>query len=189
MDNKQIIEALEKSDVIRFINWYPETSQPDLKTHRAQTTITIGVDSTEHELAPLAKEFKKKCIDFYKERERQETVEYIKDIMDVNKIYCIDDFVKYFIEKREKLKTFINGLGMAHDDHWDNIPKEFDGVIIKHNGGEAWGEVAIKTPWGGYAITKCQQDWAKKHIGESVRVTPDFSSYKTVSLVLNAAAL
>lgn len=60
------VEALKKSNVIRFIDWYPEDSQPG--SHKPLTKMTVGIGgSYEHPLSKLAEEFKQKCIEYYEE--------------------------------------------------------------------------------------------------------------------------
>jgi hypothetical protein len=75
-----------------------------------------------------------------------------------------------------------NSQKTYYDPHWDGMPEQFDGVIIKHNGGD-WGNVAIQTAWGNYAIVEKHQEWAAEHIGETKKVRPRKEFYKTVEII------
>lgn len=58
-----------------------------------------------------------------------------------------------------------------------------DGLLVKHNGGDAWGEVAIKTMLASFAVISEQQDEAVKRIGSRVKVKPDKEQYYCVSII------
>lgn len=69
MEASIAISCIEKSDVIRFINWYPENTQPEYKTHKPLTNMTINLsEDSENELAELAREFKQKVLSFYRNK-------------------------------------------------------------------------------------------------------------------------
>lgn len=70
----------------------------------------------------------------------------------------------------------------------DNAPlidenSEIEGVLVKHNGGESWGNVAVKSVVGKFAVISEHHDEAVKNIGCRVKVKPDKNRYYCVSIV------
>lgn len=68
-------------------------------------------------------------------------------------------------------------------DPFINENSKIEGLIIKHDGGERWGKVAIKTCFGNFAVVSENYEEAVKRIGSRVKVKPDKERYYCVSIL------
>gem|GEM_PF-5370188 len=69
-----------------------------------------------------------------------------------------------------------------NDHHWVGIPNQFEGVIVKHNGG-SWGDRGVQTQWGGFALTPESLEYASNRVGQQVKVRPRKEYYRTVEII------
>lgn len=60
---------------------------------------------------------------------------------------------------------------------------EIQGILVKHNGGDSWGHVSVKTPIASFAVVSEDHDEAVKRIGSRVKVKPDKERYYCVSII------